>query len=435
MKKYITIAVLLISTLATSQNLKLEDIMKGNEFIGVQPSNISLLPFDIGFLFNWTEDEETLDDLFIYEYATKKYRRASLAEVNYMPRYYLLSEKKDRAFYINDGNLYQWSSKSKKPKIIIESTKFIHNLQLINGEQSLVYQEGNNLFAWNLEHSSLKQLTNFVSKPSKKPALSPMNLEQLELFEYLKNKHERNEKKNNKVGFSVPEFALNGKRLSDLSIDPTGNHIFFKLTEKVDVEYTDMPKYVTQSGYTEMQKARPKVGRMDAKQELVYFSLNEATYHNISLSALPEIKSAPDYYKEYNRKMVLENEKLTHIHQPIFSKQGEALIEIKSLDNKDRWLCLFDSRKKELRSFEHQQDDKWIGGPGISSWNMVPGNIGWYKNGKRVYYQSEASGYSHLYTYNTEKTSKKQITNGQFEIHEAYLDEANKFFFSFRGMW
>lgn len=430
MKKYITIAVLFVTTLAISQNLKLEDIMKGNEFIGVQPSNITLLPFDIGFLFNWTEDDTNLNDVFIYEYAIKKYRRLTEDEVNTMPRYYLMSEEKDQAFYLKEGNLYQWSKKSKHPRKLIESTKSIYNLQLVEGGKLVVYQEGDNLFAWNLEHSSLKQLTNFVAKSSNQPVLSPMDLEQLELFEYLKKKRERAEKhENNTVGFPVPEFALNGRRLSDLSIDPTGKHIFFKLTEKVDLEYTDMPKYVTQSGYTEMQKARPKVGRMDAKQELVYFSLEAGSYHEISLSSLPEIKTAPKYFKEYGRELLLENDRLTYIHAPIFSKQGDALIEVKSLDNKDRWLCLFDYRTKEIRSFEHQHDDAWIGGPGISGWNMVPGTIGWYNNGKRVYYQSEESGYSHLYSYNTEKTSKKQITNGKFEIHEAYLDEANKYFF------
>ncbi len=110
-------------------------------------------------------------------------------------------------------------------------------------------------------------------------------------------------------------------------------------------------------------------------------------------------------------------------HGPYFSENGEAIIEVKSYDNKDRWIALLDLKTGSLKQIEHQHDEAWIGGPGISSWKGVSGNIGWLKDNKTVFFQSEETGYSHLYLYDTEKDKKKQLTDGKFEIHSAKLSQ------------
>jgi dipeptidyl aminopeptidase/acylaminoacyl peptidase len=106
------------------------------------------------------------------------------------------------------------------------------------------------------------------------------------------------------------------------------------------------------------------------------------------------------------------------------------LIEIKSYDNKDRWLGYYDVTSSEFKETNHQHDSAWIGGPGISSWNMVKGNAGWMDD-DCYYFQSEKTGYSHLYMTNTKTNETKALTKGKFEIHEANLsDDKSKFFIS-----
>jgi dipeptidyl aminopeptidase/acylaminoacyl peptidase len=100
---------------------------------------------------------------------------------------------------------------------------------------------------------------------------------------------------------------------------------------------------------------------------------------------------------------------------------------VKSYDNKDRWIITIDMQG-QIQLANHQHDKAWIGGPGISGWNMVPGNVGWI-NEEEIFFQSEISGYSHLYSYDKAKKDTKALTSGKYEIHEAYLNKEKSAFF------
>ena len=73
------------------------------------------------------------------------------------------------------------------------------------------------------------------------------------------------------------------------------------------------------------------------------------------------------------------------------------MINITSQDYKDRWIMLLDLSDDSLIQIDKQHDDAWIGGPGIG-WFSSP-TIGWIDN-DNIYFQSEKTGYSHLYAAN-----------------------------------
>ena len=80
----------------------------------------------------------------------------------------------------------------------------------------------------------------------------------------------------------------------------------------------------------------------------------------------------------------------------------------------------------KLTLLDHQRDDAWIGGPGIG-W-LSTGVIGWINN-NTFYFQSETTGYSHLYAYDISTHTKKAITQGNFEVQEATLSHDKKYFY------
>src|SRR3712207_7278940 len=49
---------------------------------------------------------------------------------------------------------------------------------------------------------------------------------------------------------------------------------------------------------------------------------------------------------------------------------------------------------------DRQTDEAWIGGPGIAQYtdDEPYSSVGWLPDGRRFFFQSERSGYSHLYT-------------------------------------
>lgn len=135
---------------------------------------------------------------------------------------------------------------------------------------------------------------------------------------------------------------------------------------------------------------------------------------------MTNLNQIPFYFSDYDNEHDTYNNKGLVFHGPYFNPNGEkCILEIKSLDNKHRWIVDLDLKNASYTEIEYQHDEAWIGGPGISGWNEVPGNIGWI-NYNQFYFQSEESGYSHLYTYDMNKEVKEQITKGEFEIHNTF---------------
>ncbi|WP_430407050.1 prolyl oligopeptidase family serine peptidase [Fluviicola sp.] len=113
-------------------------------------------------------------------------------------------------------------------------------------------------------------------------------------------------------------------------------------------------------------------------------------------------------------------------HQAIMNPDTQkALVDIRSYDNKDRWICLVDLATGKLTELENQHDEAWIGGPGISEWNEEEGTLAWI-NSSDFIFQSEESGYSHLYSMNATNRSKKALTGGKWEVRDPFLSHDKK---------
>ena len=83
-------------------------------------------------------------------------------------------------------------------------------------------------------------------------------------------------------------------------------------------------------------------------------------------------------------------------------------------------------QQENLSLIDHQHDEAWIAGPGIA-W-LEPANIGWINN-NTIYFQSEATGYSHLYAYNFNTHQRNAITSGNYEVQKAILSKDKKYFY------
>ena len=143
------------------------------------------------------------------------------------------------------------------------------------------------------------------------------------------------------------------------------------------------------------------------------------TYYPISVKNLPGI----------NETDTSKNERKVYIHDPIWNEKGNnAVLEVRSLDNKDRWITLLDLSNGKLQNLDRQNDTAWIAGPGIS-YIYEGGIIGWMEDDKSIWFQSEETGFSHLYSLNIETKSKKTLTEGTFEIYDPILLKDKQYFY------
>ena len=100
------------------------------------------------------------------------------------------------------------------------------------------------------------------------------------------------------------------------------------------------------------------------------------------------------------------------------------MIEVRSQDNKDRWLLKWDTATAKFGLLDRQRDEAWIGGPGIGFGRT----IGWVDDAT-LWFQSEKTGYSHLYIINVNTLDRKALTSGNYEVQQAQLSIDKKYFY------
>ena len=201
------------------------------------------------------------------------------------------------------------------------------------------------------------------------------------------------------------------------------------MTSEADNKDTEYADYVTQSGFASHRSARVKVGSPQDSYEMGVYDIEADTSYTVDIKQIDGILDKPEFLSDYNKgNGKYEKPRDVLIHGPVFSDDSKALVVVRAMDNKDRWLMLLDGKSGELSLVDRQRDEAWVGGPGISGWNFFAGNVGWIDN-ETIWFQSEETGYSHLYTYGTRSKKTKALTKGDFEIRNASLSHDKSTFY------
>ncbi len=224
-----------------------------------------------------------------------------------------------------------------------------------------------------------------------------------------------------------PTYYVGDKDVRQLSLSPDERFVTFVLVEDVEAATTSMTDYVTQSGYAEELIARPKVGAPSDRYELVVQDLERDTSYVVDLTTLPGAFAPIDVAAE--RGETADSSRVLIPFGPRWSPDGRyAVLDIRTTDNKDRWIARLDAEAGMVTSLDHQRDEAWIAGPGISWW-VGSSDGGWLPDSRTYWFQSEASGYSHLYTVEVATGEKRQLTEGDFEVDDVQLSRDGQWWY------
>lgn len=433
--------ILLLLTLAPTlflhsqtSSLDLKEIMKGKDFIGYWPESQNWHVDGETILFRWNPDKEVGTSWYSYSTKTKKTKKVDLANENGLVFYDETQRNYTRQYYSQQGDLRYYDKKTKKFQVVYGTSERVYNIQRLTNPDLVAFQKGNNLFIYNASTGSINQITDFRledEKPAREPAGSLIE-QQKELFQFIREENEEKAwRKENAGPKKRPTPLYFGKNdLYFVKIDPSGSNVIVAISSKVDNKETHIENPITANGYTKTTDARPKVGEEEPVSVLFIYSLEQDTLVKLDIRSLTDFQKKPLYFQEYAKAdSVYTEDRKVVFQEPIFHNNGKGVIDIRSCDNKDRWLAVFDFKNFQLKQINHQHDEAWIGGPGIEMWDVVPGVLGWMKNGEEIYFQSEQTGYSHLYSYNLSSKSTKALTSGKFEIHGVRLsNDGNSFY-------
>ncbi|HLT48531.1 MAG TPA: DPP IV N-terminal domain-containing protein, partial [Rubricoccaceae bacterium] len=311
-----------------------------------------------------------------------------------------------RRVFDHDGDLFLYDLEADRLTRLTRTTARESGPRF-GADGRVVYRSGDNLFALDLETGATEQLTDLRSgmeskdaEPSDQDAY--LEAQQLRLFDVLRERARRDsleeaavEREEAARGLP-PTFYTGGKQVAQLQLDPSGRFVTFALTQDDGATDTRLVSYVTRSGYAEEITARPKVGSPFGAWTLHVQDLRRDTTYAVDLTTLPGAFDAADYQRA--RGQTADSTRHLYAFGPYWSPDGRfAVLDVRTYDNKDRWIARLDPEAGTVTSLDRQRDEAWIAGPGISWWGGES-SVGWMADGRRFWFQSEASGYSHLYT-------------------------------------
>ncbi|SFL18781.1 S9 family peptidase [Rhodanobacter glycinis] len=320
---------------------------------------------------------------------------------------------------------------------------------------ALQFRDGNDWYVYDLASgvTSPAAILKFADNPQTKQP-DALAAEQLRLFKTLREiKADKDAELARKKALEQADptraplpFWLGDKVAAvDTELSPDGRWmlVITKPAHADDGKAPDVIHYVTDSGYTEVQKARTYVGRNDpAPQSLLLLDLSAHKIWPLKTDGLPGIKDDP--LKAIRAQTVAALEKAGKDDQAkalkapavrpvtmanegsgggiVWSDDGhEAAVQLRAIDNKDRWIATVDFNKHALVTQDHLHDHAWI------NWSF--NDFGWLKDGRTLWYLSEASGWSRLYTKSLDGKAREIAGGSKFEVSQPQLSADGKWFY------
>ncbi|MGE3467272.1 MAG: prolyl oligopeptidase family serine peptidase, partial [Pyrinomonadaceae bacterium] len=319
-----------------------------------------------------------------------------------------------------------------------------------------------NLYTFSLDIGLLEQVTDFRAAggaaagpgggrnqdTTKKGTDSQETLkkEERELLDVIRERAEKREadekkrkerEKERRKPFQLTSMQSTG----NMSLSPDGKNVIVVVNERATgAKSTIVPNYVTESAYTEDIPARTKVGDVQGRNRVAIISVEtgESKWvdHGQRLAEPPPVQrtektatgenaTGQDQAQRGQGAQQQPRERVLQMSPPQWSDDGKhAVMQGRSADNKDRWIMHLDMATGKTKILASIHDDAWVGGPGGFT-------LGWLPDNKRVYFQSERDGFSHLYTVSVDGGAPVQLTSGTFEVSDVRLSEGKtKFYFT-----
>lgn len=421
-------------------NLTVESIMCDPIWMGTFPSDVNWSDNGKQLYFRYNRDQDPADSLY-------KINLTSPTQIQKVKWPEAQNLQKPAAHYTRDKNLRIYRDGTSlmldnmhtgNKSLLLEWFEEFSNPRFLADEQEISFVSGGNIFVFNRLTKSITKLTRMIntkkkSNSEKEEKLSFLESENLALLYEVNaraeaDKQSKNYRQSIALSAQVPfTYYSEGKNYSNLQISPDKKFASFVIyTPATGSKNTKIPDYTAASGYTEDLISRSKVGTLPSKTEIGIYDLQRDTVYFVDPSNLPGLQDLPDYLKDYPARVHEQKDRDLILSSLIFSPDGKrAVIQVRAYDNKDRWIAEVNLLTGTLKSIERQRDEAWVGGPGVGG-SYGGGVLGWLPDSQHIYFQSEETGYSHLYLQHVGTRDKKALTSGEFEVFDPFLSKDAK---------
>ncbi len=433
--------------------LTVDSIMRGPALIGYEPAQVRWSGDSKQVYFQWKQAAQK-EDAPMDTYAANRdgsgLRKLSEDEAKLAPPAAAeVSKDKRLAVYVRDGDIFVYDNATGKTRQVTKTTDAEGNPRFLSDGKRLSFTRANNLYVLSLEDGSLVQMTDIRSEaaPGAAPALTGgrggrggggapvaasgqpprgtdsqewIKKEQKDLLEVIRERALRREEDDARRKKDNPRkpFTLQARQsVGALQLSPNEKSVIATVVEAGAAKNTIVPNYVTESAYTEDIPGRSNVGDTQSRVRLALIDVatGDVKYVDHGQKATPPNPTAQrtETGREVGEPPVrtpAPQDRDVQLLQPVWSEDGaKAVILARAADNKDRWILALDPATGKTRVLASDHDPAWVGGPAANT-------IGWMKNDREVYFQSERTGFAHLYAVAFDGGEPRALTSGKWEI-------------------
>ncbi len=355
MKKLFISSFLLLLATSMVLAIDLEEIMKGNDFVGTEPTQIRWSPDGNAIYFFWKKPEDKAPGLYRYDLRLRKLTAVGKEQKEELPPESLLWNKsKTQGIRISGPVLSVYEKGTKKSTPLIEAWEPIQGASWSKDESGLFFMTQTGVYFFSLGKPKFQQLVRFNAEKEKAPEKPPVEKSAFE--NYLMQEEKKLIKNFASGGFSFsgrfrggffpPEAGTaigvtlaKGENPVGLQVSQDDSRLIISLYGPAENEgrATQIPTFVTSSGYTQVEESRTKAG------DPFSFAMR---------SILVSLKDKKAVDVKPKKKAVL-----TALQ---FSPSGRIVGNVTGLQAHDAWIVEFNAKGEEERDIFHQHDDAWI---------------------------------------------------------------------------
>ena len=310
----------------------------------------------------------------------------------------------------------------------------------------LYFQRDGQYFAFDIAAGALAQVTDLRTEkdPDEPPDFDALRAQQGRNYVTLAEDKRRADdleaaKRAARADLPAPLYLGDKHTVVSRHLSPAGDRLALVVTA-VDADVGRdgrLPNYVTEDGYVAVRDVRTRVNRnADPPQQLLLVSLGDGTVQTLDFAKLPGIdddplrklrESAVDWHvaagadrAEVEKALKAPERRALTIEKAVWSQDGSQLaLQLLAADFKDRWLVTVADDNAEWTLQHRLSDDAWI--------NWDRNEFGWLADNRTLWYLSEESGHSHLYSKRLDQRRARQLSSGEFVVREPAIDPAGRF--------
>lgn len=421
--------------------LTVEKIMRHPKWIGIAPNHVFWSPDSKTVNFYWNPEGALSDSLYSITLQNPEPHKTTRDERRNLPsRFGRYNKTYTKMAYEKNGDIFLYDIPTGKISQITNTVAKEYGPYFSGDEKKIVFTIGCDAYSWEISTGKFTQLTHFEKGHKPTSTLSEqekwLKQDQLAHFEVLKERNAKYalKKKNKEAEHSKKpkEIYLEDKIVEMVHVSPDEKFVLYEISKNTNPKKTIVPNYITTSGFTEDITSRTKVGEALASNELFIYDILRDTVLKVRTENIPGITEMPAYTKEYPSKGVRkEGPELRPLNFSAVSWSDDGAycaVVIRSLDFKDCWIMMLDPLTQNLTVLDRQHDDAWVGGPTTRGFGEIS-PMGWLGDNKRIWFTSEETGYSHLYTLDVTSGKKQALTQGKFEVQQVKLSKTKKYFY------